>query len=194
MFTYLFDLLASDVYPKEYSLRALTLNIRLYFLATMGTQPSSEAKFLTLVTGLEVYHRRTSNENDKMEMDEAEFDELVRNLVEQCPEERQEWLGSKLRNEVSLRKRIKRLIEPFKSHFGNKKKRTKLINKIVTTRNYLIHYDPRLESEAAQGQDLQILCQKMEVLFQLHFLQLIGFSQEEINSIVDHQLRWKLQF
>ena len=128
-----------------------------------------------------------------MEMDEAEFDELVRNLVEQCPEERQEWLGSKLRNEVSLRKRIKKLIEPFKSHFGKKKKRTKLINKIVSTRNYLIHYDPLLESEAAQDQDLQILCLKIEVIFQLHFLQLIGFSQEEINSIADHQLKRKLQ-
>ena len=171
----------------------ITPAFNLYFLATMGTQPSFETKFLTLVTGLEVYHRRASDEDDKMEMDEAEFDELGKNLIEQCPEKRQEWLRSKLRNEVSLRRRIKKLIEPFKNHFGNKKKRKKFINRIVDTRNYLTHYDPNLEPKAAKGQALQVLCQKIEALFQLHFLQLIGFSQEDINAIVDRQLKWELQ-
>ena len=164
----------------------------LYFLAKMGIHPSFEAKFLTLVTGLEVYHRRTS---DEKEMNDAEFDELVKVLVENCPEEKRNWLNGKLMfaNEIVLRKRIKGLIEPFKNHFGDKEKRKKLINKIVNTRNYLTHYDLRLESKAAKGQDLQILCQKIEVLFQLHFLQLIGFSQDDINSIADHRLKWKLQ-
>lgn len=49
----------------------ITPAFNLYFLATMGTQPSFEARFLTLVTGLEVYHRRISNEK---EMDETEFE------------------------------------------------------------------------------------------------------------------------
>ena len=65
----------------------------LYFLATMGTQPSFETKFLTLVTGLEVYHRKTS---DEKEMDDAEFDELVKVLIENCPEEKRDWLTGKL--------------------------------------------------------------------------------------------------
>ena len=165
----------------------------LYFLAQMETQPSLEATFLTLVTGLEVYHRRTS---DEKEMDEVEFEELVENLIEHCPGEREKWLKGKLRygSEVNLRKRMKRLIEPFKDHFGNKKKRKKLINGILDTRNYLTHYDLSLESKAYKGRDLEVLSLKIEALFQLHFLQLIGFSQEEINSIVDHQLRWKIQF
>jgi hypothetical protein len=164
----------------------------LYFLATMGTQPSLEARFLTLVTGVEVYHRRTS---DEKEMDEVEFEELVENLIEHCPGERKEWLRGKLRydNEVNLRKRIKRLIEPFKYLFGNNEKREKLVNRILDTRNYLTHYDLSLESKASKGRDLEVLCLKIEALFQLHFLQLIGFSQEEINSIADHQLRTKLQ-
>jgi hypothetical protein len=117
----------------------------LYFLATMGTQPSLEARFLTLVTGVEVYHRRTS---DEKEMDEVEFEELVENLIEHCPGERKEWLRGKLRydNEVNLRKRIKRLIEPFKYLFGNNEKREKLVNRILDTRNYLTHYDLSLET------------------------------------------------
>ena len=164
----------------------------LYFLAQMETQPSLEATFLTLTTGLEVYHRRTT---DEKEMDDIEFDELVENLIENCPEEKRDWLKRKLRftNQIVLQKRIKRLIEPFKDIFGNNRERKKLIIKIVDTRNYLTHYDPSLESKAAKGRDLVILCRKIETLFQLHFLQLIGFSQEDINAIVDRQLKWKLQ-
>jgi len=165
----------------------------LYFLATMGTQPSFEAKFLTLVTGLEIYHRRTS---DEKEMGEAKFEELVKNLIENCPPGNRVWLEGRLKfaNEIVLRKRIKTLIEPFKGLFGNKKKRKKLINRIVDTRNYLTHYDPELESRAAKGWDLQVLCQKVEVLFQLHFLQLMGFSETDMNAIIDRHIRMKLQF
>lgn len=155
----------------------------LYFLAQMRTQPSLNAIFLTLVTGLETYHRRTSEEK---EMDEVEFEELVENIIENCSEEKKNWVKGKLTfaNEIVLRKRIKRLIEPFKDLFGNNEKRKKLIKKIVDTRNYLTHYDLSLESKAAKNEDLRILCQKMEILFQFHFLQLIGFSREEIDSIV----------
>ena len=170
----------------------ITPAFNLYFLAIMGTQPSLEATFLTLATSLEVYHRRTA---DEKEMDEAEFAELIENLIENCPEEKRSWLKRKLMfaNEIILRKRIKRLIEPFKNLLGNNRERERLIKKFVDTRNYLTHYDLSLESKAAKGRDLGILCRRIETLFQLHFLQMIGFSQEEINSIVDHQLRWKLQ-
>lgn len=128
-------------------------------------------------------------------MDETEFDELIRDLIENFPEEKRGWLEGKLMfaNELVLRKRIKKLIEPFNDFFGNKGSRKKLINRIVDTRNYLTHYDQRLEPKAAKGRDLQILCQKMAILFQLHFLQLVGFSQEDINSIAGHRFKRRLQ-
>lgn len=170
----------------EYSAPAF----RLYFLAKMGGQTYLEEKFLALIQGLESYHRRTS---DEKEMDEVEFDELVKTLVENCPEEKRGWLEGKLMfaNEIVLRKRIKRLIEPFKYLFDNKKKQKKLINRIVGMRNDLTH--PSSNSEDIEV--LWILCQKTEALFQLHFLQLIGFSQEDIRSISRNcvELRRKLQ-
>ena len=166
----------------------------LYFSAQIGTQPYSDARFLTLAQGLEAYHRRTS---DEKQMDEAEFEKLVKNLVDQCPEEHREWLSDKLNygNEVSLSKRLRNIIKPFKDAIGNRTKRESLINKIVKTRNYLTHYDQSLELEAAQGDALWTLCLKMELLFQLHFLQLIGFNREEIDSIVANcpQIQWKLR-
>ena len=155
----------------------------LYFLAKMGMQTYLEERFMALVQGLEAYHRRTSNQK---QMDEAEFKELIDNLIDQCPQERKEWLKGKLQygNEVSLRHKLKSLIEPFKEIIGDQKKQKELINRIVNTRNYLTHYDLSLESKAAQGEALWPLCLKMELLFQLHFLQLIGFTHEQIDAIL----------
>ena len=172
----------------------ITPAFNLYFLAKMGMQTYLEERFMALAQGLEAYHRRTSEEK---RMDETEFEKLVEHLVDQCPEEKREWLSDKLNygNEVSLSKRLRDIIKPFKDVIGNRTKRESLINKIVKTRNYLTHYDQSLELEAAQGDALWTLCLKMELLFQLHFLHLIGFNREEIDSIVANspQIRWKLR-
>ncbi len=169
-------------------------SFNLYFLAKMGMQTYLEERFMALVQGLEAYHRRTSNQK---QMDGAEFKELIDNLIDQCPQERKEWLKGKLQygNEVSLRHRLKSLIEPFKEIIGDQKKQKELISRIVNTRNYLTHYDQSLELEAAQGDALWSLYLKMELLFQLHFLHLIGFNREEIDSIVANcpQIQWKLR-
>lgn len=64
-------------------------------------------------------------------------------------------------------------------------KRSQMIDRIVKTRNYLTHYDTDSERQAAKGQVLEFLCWKMNALFRLHFLKLIGFNEREIDSIVD---------
>ena len=79
------------------------------------------------------------------------------------------------------------------NNFFSEEEKALLINLIVDTRNYLTHYDSDLESDAAKGEDLYILCLKMELLFELHFLYLMGFSAEQIQSIADKcpKLQWK---
>ena len=124
---------------------------RLYFLAKVGTQTYLEEKFLTLIQGLEVYHRKMFNEN-----------------------------------RMHLRNRIEEIIEPFEDIIGTDEERKKLIINIMDTRNYLTHYNPSKELKAVKGVNLWPLCMKMELLFELHFLQLIGFSREKIDSIVDN--------
>ena len=87
-------------------------------------------------------------------------------------------------NKMTLRKRLEQLTDPFEKYmFGQK--RPKMINKIVKTRHYLTHYEEKLEQEAAKGEELEFLCRKMNALFRLHFLKLIGFSEQEIDDIVD---------
>ena len=151
-----------------------------------------DGKFLALAQGLETYHRRTSNE--KL-MDDSVFKKLTENLIKQCPEENREWLSGRLQhgNEVNLGRRIKSIIEPFKELLGTSKDRKRLIRTIVDTRNYLTHYDKSLKSvSATSGRDLWLLCLKMEAIFQLHLLQVLGFTQAEVFDNSD-ELQRKLK-
>ena len=81
-------------------------------------------------------------------------------------------------------KRLEDITQPFEDIIRNQTTREELISTIVNTRNYWTHYDRSLESKAAKDEDLSLLCLKMELLFQLHFLQLIGFSREQIDSFL----------
>ena len=84
--------------------------------------------------------------------------------------------------------------KPFKDHLGKSKDRTKLIRRIVDTRNYFTHYSETLESNAVRGDALWVLCQRMEVIFQLHLLQQLGFSTSEIQAVLagNYRLKQKL--
>ena len=88
-------------------------------------------------------------------------------------------------------KRLEDITQPFEDIIGNQTTREELISTIVKTRNYWTHYDRRLESKAAKDEDLWSLCLKMELLFQLQFLQLIGFSREQIDSLLAHSIPFK---
>lgn len=83
-----------------------------------------------------------------------------------------------------FRNRLEIMTEPFVNFMGGENK-PKLIDRIVTTRNYLTHHNKRLESRAAKGRELKFICRKMNALFRLQFLKLIGFDEQEINTIVD---------
>lgn len=159
--------------------------LNLYFSSKTGAHKYLYGKFLSLAQGLESYHRRTSNEKI---MGETVFHDLTEQLIEKCPEDHKEWLSARLRygNEVSLSRRLKSIIGPFKHLLGASRERDKLIRTIVDTRNYLTHYDKELKGKAASGRELWVLCLKMEAIFQLHLLQILGFTKEEVQSVFDN--------
>ncbi|PSV17153.1 hypothetical protein C0W59_03360 [Photobacterium kishitanii] len=185
---------AQDVFNNwlnAYEVISPTLS--LYFSTKNGAQKYLDGKFLALAQGLETYHRRTS---DEQLMDPSEFTALISTISENCPEEHIDWLRGRLMhgNEINLSKRLKRIIEPFKDKLGDKKNRKKILRQIVDTRNYLTHYNEDLKNNYANGADLWNLCQKMEAIFQLHFLKVIGFNNQEIDSVVEncYPLRHKI--
>ena len=168
--------------------------LNLYFGVTTGGLQYLDAKVLALAQGLEIYHRRTSYET---RMPNSDFESLRQTLKAQCPDEHRTWLSEKLEygNELNLRQRIRRIIEPFKEFIGDENQRDKLIGSIVDTRNYLTHYNESLKTRAASGEKLIHLYLKMEAIFQLRILQELGFTQTEIKSVLDKNdgLRKKLE-
>ncbi len=155
----------------------------LYFQAQLRPQPSLEVRFLSLAQGLEAYHRESC---DDKYMADDEFKTIRRRVIKEFPKKDRNWFGARLNyaNELTLRDRIRRMVEAFNNFFGEEEK-SLLIKLIVDTRNHLTHPDSDSESDAAKGEDLYILCLKMELLFELHFLNLMGFSAEQIQAIAD---------
>ena len=170
----------------------------LYFASKSGTRMFLESIFLSLAQGLETLHRKNSvGKPEGYYMPEDEFSKLMDDIMQVIPGDRRILIKSKLRfeNELSLRKRIKSLIEPFSHYFGNESKQRYFINKFVETRNYLTHYDNKSSPQAASGQDLLDLSRQLEALFQLQILILIGIEHSFIDLMVDKNrtfLRQKL--
>ena len=162
----------------------------LYFASKTGAHKYIDSKFLSLSQGIETFHRRTS---DKTAMPANEFKKVVAALIAACPKNRKAWLEGKLTysNELSLRTRLKQIVKTFEKFSGSKKDRKSFVNQIVNTRNYLTHYDINLKSSACSGAQLLDVCMKMECLFQLHFMKEIGFSDEQIKTIVENNYKFK---
>ena len=154
-----------------------------YFAAKYGAYEYLEGEFLSLVRGIEVLHRKSSQDT---EMPEEQFENLVNGILENTPQEKRGWIMGKLKyaNELSLRKRMKEMLEPFQHLYGDKKKQNSFISKVVNTRNYLTHFDGNLAEDAAKGNDLWTLSIKLEALFQLYFLKLIGMDSTSIDNVV----------
>ncbi|MGC1028296.1 HEPN domain-containing protein [Pantoea agglomerans] len=157
--------------------------ISLYFSSINKQHGLIEGRFISLVQGLETYHRTISTEKV---MTEDEFAKLTKEILDSCPKEHRSWLEGRVRtgNEISLVKRIKRMIEPFKDYIGTSALVGKLSNKITTTRNYLTHYNSTYEAQSAKGLELYKLIMFMECLFMLHFLKAMGMTDDDISAIM----------
>jgi hypothetical protein len=156
--------------------------LHLYFSTRAGSHKYLEGRFLSLAQAVETLHRRTT---DETAMESSEFAKLKDLLINASPEAQKEWVEQKLRfaNEISLSRRLKSILKPFKSRFGSGPERKRLVLWTVDTRNYLTHYDPGSEEKAADGRNLWILCEKMEALLQLHFLKSLSFAEEQIDAV-----------
>lgn len=161
----------------------LSPTLFLYFSTKNNSINTISSKFLALAQALETYHRRISDE--KLMPDDI-YESLLLEIVNSCPEQHKDWLYGRLKygNEITLSKRLKKIIGPFKKYFGNNAQRQNLLKKIVDTRNFLTHYDKSLIDKSAKGKELWILYFNMEIILNLNFLHIIGFNDEHIEDIV----------
>lgn len=95
---------------------------------------------------------------------------------------------------AELRNRIESIVRPFNIYFGDGDEIERFILLVRDTRNYLTHHNVNLSQRTATGQDLLNLTRRLEALFQLQLLSLLGMNPQSIDRIVNKNkaLRYKL--
>lgn len=144
-------------------------------------------KFLSVIQALEAYHRRAIG---NLEVPKEEHERRIEELLSVAPNNHRSWLEQKLKysNEPSLRKRLKEIFsrQPEGTHSVDGSMNS-FIQKVVTTRNYLTHYDKSLKNQAAGGEELHRIVQKLKSLLETCFLHEIGFGNERINELLSRR-------
>lgn len=170
---------------QNYEISAPAFN--LYFAVRADAHAYLDGRFLALAQGIETLHRRNSNGTIMQPM---EFLAILKKLIAACPPERRNWLDLRLKyaNELPLRERLLQMLAPFEQFFGSENERNSFAAKVVRTRNYLTHHDPSLKAAIDSTSELWSLCQKLEALFQLHFLKLMGLTMDELAILVKNNV------
>ena len=167
----------------------------LYFSTKFVADNLIESKFLSIVQCIEALHRKAFQET---EMSSDEHERIINAMLETVPTKRQEFFKTKLKysNGLTLRKGLKKLFGNFESLYGTNIVTKDQIDKIVRIRNDLTHL---CESPSAKGvaaiEELVQLQQKLEALFQLHLLKIIGLDSNVIEKIANDgnkSLYWKI--
>lgn len=143
-------------------------------------------EFLNFVQALESYLRRTMK---GYELPRAEHRKRIRKILDYAPDEYRTWLKTKLNysNEPTLRMRLERFLGDIpKSLEDIIHDKEVFIRNAVDTRNYLTHYDKKLEEKAVKGEELYKLTLRLNILLQLCLLRELGFKPKKIEEMISH--------
>jgi hypothetical protein len=152
-------------------------------------------EFLSLIQALESYHRRV---DDGKYVSDDDYTQIYETLISAIPQELdndfRESLEQKLKyhNEFSLRKRLKELLKKCGA-VGNLliHDNERFVEDVVTTRNFLTHYDKSIEMKAKTGQELYRLVQKMKFILEIGFLIELDMPVETIKALVSQNQRYQ---
>ncbi|WP_304093251.1 HEPN domain-containing protein [Methanobrevibacter ruminantium] len=162
----------------------------IYFV-NFGNESYDEYQFLSYTQALESYLRK--NEKyignymgiEEYEVIENQIKDLIQKLIKN--EAHKSSLENKIKfgYEVSLRKRLKDLINDLKDYeIINKiidKNKDNFIREVVDTRNYYTHYDDSSNFKK-DNEKLHILNFKLKILIELIILKELGFNKEFIDK------------
>ncbi len=162
----------------------------LYFSNVYTPKMYEETRFLNAVQAIESYHRRKET-TKKFDLPPEEDYERMIKIISFAPIEHMTWLLTKLKysNEVYLKKRLKEILsfhaDIAEIYIGNNGQQKKFINKVVTNRHYLTHFDKNKEAERANGEELSILIEKLNLIIKSCLLEEIGMDPSEIKTILE---------
>jgi hypothetical protein len=164
----------------------------LYFSVQSGKALDDEMELLHYAQGLESLHRNVFESNTYISA--SEYSELLTKINEACPIAHRDWLSNKLAyaNEPPFSKRVKELVKKCSLYLGNSKQRKYMAENIFNCRNLLTHQGKNKIAKCLKGQTMTDLRQTTRLLYQLLFMELVGFSKEEIDHAIKRNDRCKL--
>lgn len=169
----------------------------LFFSSIFAPNAYLEHRFLSLTQALESYHRRTEV---GVLLERNTFEGLRGNLervIRDYPGLHRDVvvaLGERLKyfNEFSQRRRLKETLRkvgaltqtliPNESQF---------VEKVITTRNYLTHFDAASAHAAASGERLWKLTEQLRFLIEMCFLLEIGVDRQAISALCSNHRRYQ---
>ena len=162
----------------------------IYFM-NFTNESYPEYQFLSYTQALESNLRKNEKYIDKY-MGIEEYEDIKNQIIDFIQElikneDHKNSLGNKIKfgNEISLRKRLKELINDLKDYeIINKiidRKKDKFIGEVVDTRNYYTHYDDSSNFKK-DNEKLHILNFKLKILIELIILKELGFYEEFIDD------------
>jgi len=117
----------------------------------------------------------------------------VAEILAVAPKQHRKWLKWRMEygNEPSLADRLRQLIDELSPALDAQiPDRDAFVDQVVTTRNYLTHYDKSKEDEAAKGADLYYLARRVRVLLDACLLREIGFDVAAITRLLTRSTRY----
>ncbi len=183
--------LSFERYIKNWFVRAEVLSpvFDLYFSNVYTAKMYDKTRFLNAAQAIESYHRRKES-TKKFDVDQKEHEERMIKLVCFAPIEYKDWLLARLKysNEISLSQRLKEILTHHKEiaeiYIGDKREQKKFIRSVVDTRNFLTHFDKKLEVKSVKGVDLLILIEKIKIMIKACLLDETGMNDSEIVAIL----------
>ena len=167
----------------------------LFFGTLTNTSMYLGHRFLSLSQALETYHRRTK---PAKYVDDEEWEGTKAALAASIPQSLAKDFRSSLKNklnylhEFSLRKRLKDVLEQCGTQAGvTVPDEMAFVEDVANTRNYLTHYDKRLEEQAVKDRALFLLTEEMRCLLEVCFLTEIGMEKALIQRIARGNARFQ---
>jgi hypothetical protein len=185
-----FEIILSNWFEKYEVLEPVIESYYSYFYLSETT---INAKFLHVVQAFEAYHRRMRN-NDKISL--PDFKKKIESILKDVSPELVPWLTEKLAfaYEPTLKERLTELFRDsgelgFDSVFEDVET---LVKKIRDSRNYLTHYDARLQNKVMEPSEMVKVTEQIAEYLLFLILRDIGIDVEKLRTLVKNAKQWYL--
>lgn len=165
----------------------------LYFSIIFNPYMYLQNQFLSLTQALESYHRRIYGgkylEDDKYKLIEKE---IIAAIPKETIDDLKQSLLTKIKygNEFSLRKRLNEILDNCIVYYELPCSIDEFVNDVITTRNYLVHYEESERKKAKDDEELFELVLILKIIVEICLLIELKIPNNIIKTAIKRRERY----